>query len=58
MILLLILLVSSKKREDKGLLKFDYICGVPMGSLPYVASLATVLGKKQLYAGKLRKHMV
>lgn len=37
-----------KKRESNGLLAFDYICGVPIGALPYVSSLATVLGKKQL----------
>lgn len=44
-----------KKRESKGLLDFDYICGVPMGSLPYVASLATVLGKKQLLCRDAKK---
>lgn len=44
-----------KKRESKGLLEFDYICGVPMGSLPYVASLATVLGKKQLLCRDTKK---
>ena len=44
-----------KKRESKGLLKCDYICGVPMGSLPYVASLATLLGKKQLLCRDTKK---
>ena len=44
-----------KKREEKEIFKFDYICGVPMGTIPYVASLATILGKKQLICRETKK---